>query len=119
MLISSRVFYISHPGGIVFKFHWAGRAHSRLNYNFILDWIDWIYCFLGFPRHAGERGKENPGDRACPVKSESHLTGINPACPACPVESCGYSSGVGPREITGAGPVGYRDRPADGTGVAE
>jgi len=26
---SERVFYISHPGGIVFKFHWAGRAHRR------------------------------------------------------------------------------------------
>ena len=58
----------------------------------------------------------NPEDRACPVKSESHLTGINlcllersgnPAIGAtrAQLNAPSYLIGVGPREITGTGPV--------------
>ena len=34
---------------------------------------------------------KNPDNRACPVKSESHLTGIDPACP---VKCEAYLTGV-------------------------
>ena len=48
----------------------AARAPSGLNCSFIFDRInkiDLIYCFLGFSRSAGERGKENPEDPVNPV----------------------------------------------------
>ena len=60
-------------------------------------------------------GRTYPVDPACPVKSESHLTGACPACPAEPRETDevtvrAYFTGVASENGTRVGPV-------DGTGV--